>query len=74
MNYKGRESDSLQEALDHGPLSCNIIEPLIFTTKCQGSIESSLSRIHLTRLKPVVAELMRADFKIDCQTRSKSSL
>lgn len=33
MNYKSRESDSLQEALDHGPLSCSMIEPLIFDRK-----------------------------------------
>ena len=51
MNYNGRESDNLQEALDHGPLRCNIINPSSLTAKCQDSIESSLSRIHWTRLK-----------------------
>ena len=38
MNYTGRESDSLQEALYHGLNSRDIIETLIFDCKCQGSI------------------------------------
>ena len=38
-DYIGRESDSLQEALDHGLISRDIIETLVSDCKCQGSID-----------------------------------
>ena len=39
MNYISREPDSLQEALHHGLISCDMTETLVSDRKCQGSID-----------------------------------